>query len=229
MSIDKQNNKQKVQLTFGGCGGMYNYSLGVASVIQSNFSLDNVVFAGSSAGCFPAMLLALDLNIDELFESWNIPFLKEINSTWLGAVSNWNIIARKWSVRKLPEKAYKRLDGRFFVSHTNVDFHLRGARLSNSLVGNWENNSDLLDGLMASSFVPLFDIGKVTGIFRGKRIIDGAITNSWPLPLGKDVPSLIIKRDMWRDNNNSWLWPWTQEDWVREVVCVGKRRCVGES
>lgn len=217
------NEEDKVQLTFAGCGGMYNYSLGVASVIQSNFLIDNVIISGSSAGCFPAMLLALGLNIDYLFESWNIPFLQEVNSKWTGAFTNWNYLIRKWTIQQLPYDSYKKINGIFYVSHSNVKFSGCSYHLSNNLVSDWKSNQDLLDGVMASAFIPLFDFGKLTAVFREKRVIDGSVTNSYPLPLGEKVPSLVIKRDMWRPNKKSWLWCWTDEQWARQLFKWGKK------
>ena len=222
VSRDEDTAKErKVQLTFAGCGGMYNYALGVAAVIQSKFVLDNVVIAGSSAGCFPAMLLALGLDVRTLFESWNIPFLQEVNSKWMGALTNWNGIVRKWTMKQLPKDAYKRLNGRFHVSHSNVHFSRCSYSLSNNMVSDWQSNNDLLDGIIASSFIPLFDIGKMTMKFRGNRVIDGSFTNSYPLPLGENVPSLVIRRDMWRQNKKSWLWCWTDAEWARKQFAWG--------
>jgi hypothetical protein len=74
---------------------MYNYSLGVAAIIQKNFQLGpETVISGSSAGCFPALMVALNLDIEDMFESWNIPLLKEVNSYRFGALCHWNNAVR---------------------------------------------------------------------------------------------------------------------------------------
>lgn len=64
------------QLGFGGCGGMYNYFLGVASVLQEEFDLRDVIFSGVSAGCFPALVLALGMDVKEFFFKENIPLIE---------------------------------------------------------------------------------------------------------------------------------------------------------
>ncbi len=210
-----ENNQR--QLVFGGCGGMYHYMGGIASIIQENFDIGpETIISGSSAGCYPAMLLALDMNIDETFENWNVPFLQEINSHRLGALGKWNNVVKKWTTTQLPDNAFEKLSGRFHMSLTSFpDF-------KNHIVGEWSSNEDLIDGLMATTFIPIFDIGKLTARFRGKRFVDGSLTNSYPLPLGNDVPNCIINRTMWRDNNLSWLWCWSDEQWARKLFEWGK-------
>ena len=219
--IIPMNNNEKVkptiQLVFGGCGGMYNYNLGVASIIQKHFTLgSNVIISGASAGCFPAILSTLNMDIDDLFELWDIPFLREINSFKFGALCKWNKVVRKWIEPQLDEDSYQRANSRFYCSLTSVP------SFTNHIVSNWKNNQDLVDGILASCFLPIFDIGKLTANFRGRRYIDGSFTNSYPLPLGDKTPSFIIKRNMWRENNLSWLWCWSDEAWARKLFNWGK-------
>jgi len=212
--IKKSNKKQ---LVFAGCGGMYNYSLGVASVIQKNCNLDSdVVISGSSAGCFPAMLTALDMDIDDMFETWNVPFLNEVNTFSMGSFFHWNNTVRKHTLPKFSDNAYKSVNGRLYCSMTSFP------DLKNHIISDWKSNQDLLDGIMASSFVPLFDNGKLTSDFRNKKFIDGSVSNSEPLPLGEHIPSFIVKRDMWRQTNMIWLWCWSDEDWARKLYRWGK-------
>lgn len=68
------------QIGFGGCGGMYNYFLGVASVLQDEFDLSGVVYSGVSAGCFPAMVLALGLNAKEFFFKDNLCLIEHAST-----------------------------------------------------------------------------------------------------------------------------------------------------
>jgi hypothetical protein len=39
--------ENKKQVIFGGCGGLYNYFLGIASVLQEKYDLSNIIFGGS--------------------------------------------------------------------------------------------------------------------------------------------------------------------------------------
>ena len=88
------------------------------------------------------------------------------------------------------------------------------------IISNWENNKDLVNGIMASSFVPVFDKFKLTEKFRGNRYIDGYMSCPYPQPL-KDVPTFIIRINMWRDYKISWMWCWSDIEWSRQLFNWG--------
>jgi len=213
MSTDE---KIKKQLVFAGCGGMYHYILGIASVIQKNFVLGpEIIISCSSAGCFPALLLILDMDIDKMFESWNVPFLQEVYSLRLGALFHWNNIVRKWTLPKLDDTAFERANSRLYCSLTSFpDFN-------NHIITDWKSNQDLVDGIMASGFIPLFDICKLTATFRNRRFLDGSITNSSPVPFN-NIKSFTIKYNMWRQIETNWLWIWSDINWARKLYELGK-------
>ena len=214
-----ENKKYKRQLVFGGCGGMYNYFLGIALVIQENFKekLDDTLMTGTSGGCFPALLLSIDLDIDNTIKELNEPILNQVNKCRLGAFYNFNDISRKFSLEylnKLDENIYKKANGKLYCSLTHIP------SFQSHIISNWENNKDLVDGIMASSFVPLFDKFKLTEKFRGNRYIDGYMSCPYPQPL-KDVPTFIIRINMWRDYKISWMWCWSDIEWSRQLFNWG--------
>jgi hypothetical protein len=135
-----------VQLTFGGCGGMYNYFLGVAAVIQEEFELDNVLFSGASAGCFPALLLALGLDIEEEFNTFNVPLLDETRTHGMKALGTWIPLTRKHTLQRLDPNAYKIASRKCFFSATEVP------RLKNHLLTDFESNEDMVDSMCASGY-----------------------------------------------------------------------------
>ena len=213
--MNKNTFKQpSAQIIFGGCGGMYSYELGIASILQKEFDLNNVIYSAVSAGSFPATLMALNMDISILHKSWNLPFLKEVNSHYFGALGVWNNIVRKWTLPTLSLDAYKKCNSRLFLSMSSVNSFIYSPRLKNELISEWKSNEDLLDGIMASSFVPLFDIGKLTATFRNKRYIDGIMTDNCPKPFKtNDIPTLDIEYNMWRDMNYNWQWCWSSPEW----------------
>ena len=95
------------KIIFCGCGGLYNYSLGIAYILQkryfndiknsnnnfNNFKMSNnfknCKFVGISAGVYPALLLALNLNINTLFNTFNKEFLEQVSKCYMGALFNW--------------------------------------------------------------------------------------------------------------------------------------------
>lgn len=218
------------QIIFGGCGGMYNYCLGVAAIIQDHFGerdengriiIPGTVFSGSSAGCFPALVLALGLNVRELFETWNIPMLKDVRQSCLKALFRWNHIVREHTMQHLHDNAYSELSGIFNVSLTRV------YPWQNELVSNFLSNQDLLDAIMASAHIPFIFGTGVTTLFRGHRYIDGSITNSEPIhPNINQSASILVRYDRWRSVKMSWLWCSSNENWTRYQFQLGQNDAI---
>lgn len=207
------------QVAFGGCGGMFHYELGVASVIQENFDLEDTAFAGISAGTFPALLCALDMPIAKLVDTWGNAFIRKVRCHWSGVWFNWNTVVRRSTMAHLKEDDYEKLRGKYFVTMTSV----RGLSLEPTTIGDWKSNDDLLDGIMASAFIPIFDKWKLTATFRGKRYIDGTVAAKEPRFLDdQNVPRLVINYDMWRPVKKSWLWLSTDESWNRKLYALGR-------
>ena len=174
MSENNENKKYKRQLVFGGTGGMYNYSLGIASVIQENFKeeLKDTLITGTSGGCFSALVLSLDMDVQNILKELNEPILNEVNKCKLGAFYNFNDISRKFSLEylnKFDKNAYQKANGKLHCCMTDIP------SCKPHIISDWKSNKDLINGIMASSFVPLFDKFKLTEQFRGNRYIDGYI------------------------------------------------------
>ena len=212
--VNKED-KGKVQMIFGGCGGMFTYLLGVASTIQKHFELDNVIFSGSSGGIIPSILLALDFDVDYYFEKINIPMFEELNSYRFGCIGKLNNCFRNIFKKHLTDEGFEKIKNIYHVSLTNC------SNFENEIISGWKSKDDLLEGMLASSFIPIFDSNKLTYSFRGKKYIDGSLSNSYPIPFDH-LPSIVIKRDRWRKNNLNWLWIWTNPDWHRTLYNWGK-------
>ena len=112
------------QVTFSGCGGLYCYFFGVAAYIQRHYDTRHTAFAGASAGTFPALLLAA--NIDVLnFTSTQLGLLRDAGNTWRGApLYVWNAKTHAHMLDFLDSghgpEAYKRVCGRFYVSMSDL-------------------------------------------------------------------------------------------------------------
>lgn len=167
-----------VQISFAGCGGLYHYELGVAAVIQEHFDTSNTVVIGSSAGSFPGLLLALDYSVPELFECWNIPFIADTRTHLTMSCFNWNGLIRKWTPPNIKEGAYKKIQNRFYTALTSWPNFPSTAGMANVLKSNWRSNEDLLDGCMASAFIPCYSYFTASAQFRGQRYVDGSLTGT---------------------------------------------------
>ena len=98
--------ENKKQVIFGGCGGLYNYFLGIASVLQEKYDLSNIIFGGSQAGCFPAILLSNNINVNNFFTEIHNNFLDEVNQYKFGALGIWNHIVRDKINKILPDNTH---------------------------------------------------------------------------------------------------------------------------
>ena len=219
MTENNENKKYKRQLVFGGTGGMYNYSLGIASVIQENFKeeLKDTLITGTSGGCFSALVLSLDMDVQNILKELNEPILNEVNKCKLGAFYNFNDISRKFSLEylnKFDKNAYQKANGKLHCCMTDIP------SCKPHIISDWKSNKDLINGIMASSFVPLFDKFKLTEQFRGNRYIDGYMSCPYPQPL-KDVPTFIVRINMWRDYKISWFWCWSDIEWSMQLFNWG--------
>ncbi len=74
----------------------------------------------------------------------------------------------------LPADAAAIVSGRLFVSLTDLSFR-------NHLVSEFANREELADALACSCFIPAFSGYRVPR-FRGRRFLDGGLTNSLPAP-----------------------------------------------
>lgn len=219
-------NKYWRQITFGGCGGMYNYCLGIAAVIQDYLSerdeknrliIPGTLFSGSSAGCFPALILALGLPVRELFNIWNIPLLDEVNKSYFKSLFRWNNIVRKHTMTNLPSDAYMRVSNNLNISLTRV------RPWGNEMVSKFVSNKDLLDAIMASSHIPLIFGSGIMSKFRGEYYIDGSLTNSSPMyPNINPYASILVRYDRWRIIKKSWLWCSSNKEWARYQFKLGE-------
>ena len=162
-----------IHIRFGGAGGNYSYLLGVASILQKKFDLDDIKFSGASAGCTAAMLCALNIDIDNEFENMNIPMLQEIQTFKTKAFFNFLPTLKKHLLARLNQipQIYKTANNKLFCNLTHVP------SVENHLINKYNNNEDLVNCLMASGHIPLYN-NCLFHTFRNKYYIDGCLTNN---------------------------------------------------
>ncbi|OQR87486.1 Patatin like protein [Achlya hypogyna] len=204
-----------VQIGFGGCGGFYNYHLGIASVLQEHFDLTNCVFSGASAGCFPALVLALGLDVKSFFYGPNLTLVKDANEKTFYGLRDWIPLTKQHVLATLPPDAYARVDKKFFISITHVP------SLANELVTTWESNEDMVECILASGHVPIYT-NEVVKPYRGASYVDGCVSNNWPLPHGDEHPSKVFQIYHWRTVWPHWVLISTNTDWAQTQFAWGR-------
>ena len=211
------------KIIFCGCGGLYNYSLGVASVLQKRYFKNsnknnifkNTNFVGISAGVYPALLLALNLDIDILFNTFNREFLEEVNKCYLGALFNWYDYARIYTNKYIPEESYKISNLSIIITEINGIINFK-----NRTIDKWNNKKDFMDCIISSGFIPLF--GKFLFTYHNKKkCIDGSPTYNYNNYLDSDEV-LYIYPSKWRDNiKYSWYYCYTDITWAKQLYKWG--------
>ncbi|XP_015988085.2 patatin-like phospholipase domain-containing protein 4 isoform X1 [Rousettus aegyptiacus] len=176
-----------INLSFSACGFLGIYHLGAASALRRHGRklLEDVeAFAGASGGSLVAsVLLTAPEKIEECKE-FVFAFAEETRSQVFGAVTpGYDFMARlRREVESvLPPDAHEQAHSRLHVSVSNTKTR------ENVLVSSFSSREDLIQVLLASSFVPLF-AGLKPVQHRGQRWVDGGLTDSLPiLPVGRTV------------------------------------------
>ncbi|XP_037013457.2 patatin-like phospholipase domain-containing protein 4 isoform X1 [Artibeus jamaicensis] len=191
MHLEKPNvfqaRMKHINLSFAACGFLGIYHLGAASALCKHGQklLKNVkAFAGASAGSLAASVL---LTAPEKIEECNefiYQLAEEIRRQSLGAATpGYDFMARLRSGIEsiLPPDAHELAQHRLHVSITNTRTR------KNLLVSSFSSREDLIQVLLASSFIPVY-AGLRPVEYRGQKWVDGGLTNSLPiLPLGRTV------------------------------------------
>ncbi|XP_071076502.1 patatin-like phospholipase domain-containing protein 4 isoform X3 [Desmodus rotundus] len=176
-----------INLSFAACGFLGIYHLGAASALCKHGQklLRNVkAFAGASAGSLAAsVLLTAPEKIQECNE-FTYQFAEEIRRQSFGAATpGYDFMARLRSGIEsiLPPDAHELAQHRLHVSITNTRTR------ENLLVSSFSSREDLIQVLLASSFIPVY-AGLRPVEYRGRKWVDGGLTNSLPiLPVGRTV------------------------------------------
>ncbi len=180
-AINVPNGVREVDLVISG-GGLRGYFVTGASVVLHNIlkreDIKVARYAGASCGAWCAAFIAMGMST----RTWVETFLltqkvcsenpkKTIHTAYRDTVIPW-----LYRSKGIPDDAYKRCSGRCFISITRLT-----PLPVNEIVSEFKDNNDLLNCLMGSSAIPYFTESSLTGFFRGRRVLDGGITNNLPL------------------------------------------------
>ncbi|XP_071452365.1 1-acylglycerol-3-phosphate O-acyltransferase Pnpla3-like [Hetaerina americana] len=165
-----------MNLSFAGCGFLGIYHVGVAVCFKKyapHLLLEKI--SGASAGAIAACCLLCDLPLGEI-TSDVLRVVTEARSKTLGPFSpSFNVqnVLLEGLEKVLPEDAHIRVSGKLHISLTRV-YDGR-----NVIVSQFNSKEDLLQALLASSFIPMFS-GILPPRFHGVRYMDGGFSNNLP-------------------------------------------------
>lgn len=139
---------------------------------------------GASAGALVAAMLLAAPDKIESCEDFTYRFARSVRRQSLGAVTpgyDFMLELRKGIEDILPQDAHQRVEGRLHVSLT----HSKTRR--NHIVTSFGSRDELVQALLASSFVPFY-AGLKPVKFQGQTWIDGGFTDSLPImPEGRTI------------------------------------------
>eukprot|EP00092_Neocalanus_flemingeri_P041707 GFUD01045428.1.p1 GENE.GFUD01045428.1~~GFUD01045428.1.p1 ORF type:complete len:371 (-),score=64.19 GFUD01045428.1:84-1196(-) len=170
-------------ISFAGCGFIGIYHVGVSACLKTYAPqlLENKIL-GSSAGAMAAVALICDLSLEDMARSV-VTLANNASEKVLGPFSPsfdlHGVLKEGWD-RLLPDDVAQKASGRLHISMTKLSDR------SNLLVSEFFSKSDLLDALLASSFVPMMS-GWLPPRFRGDLVFDGGYSDNLPVLGGETI------------------------------------------
>lgn len=166
-----------MNLSFSGCGFLCVYHAGVAAAIKEYAPqlLQNKIL-GASAGSIVACGLITNVCISHATTTI-LKVVSQARSRTFGPLHpEFNLlgIVREELERILPPNAYEMCTGRLVISLTRWSDH------ENVVIQEYNSNSDLIDAIMCSCFIPLY-CGITPPKFRGVQYIDGGVSDNQPI------------------------------------------------
>jgi len=161
-------------ISFAGCGFLGIYHVGASACLKTYAPqlLENKLF-GASAGAMTAVALISGIPLEEMARH----VISLANNY---KVLSLNVSLKESMVNLLPDDIASKASGRLFISMTKVPVG------PNVLVSQFHSKSDLIDALLASSFVPVFS-GLYPPRFRGELMMDGGISDNLPVLTGQTI------------------------------------------
>ncbi|KAM0725451.1 Patatin-like phospholipase domain-containing protein 2 [Formica fusca] len=165
-----------MNLSFAGCGFLGIYHIGVAIGLKKyapHLPLNKL--SGASAGAMAACCLLCDMPLEETVNGV-LYMAHTARQHALGPLSpHFNVqdILLENLQKILPDDAHIRVNGKLHISLTRVYDR------KNVIVSQFNSKEDLLQALLATSFVPLYS-GLLPPRFHGIRYMDGGFSDNLP-------------------------------------------------
>ena len=150
-----------VEVIFSHAGSMFAYYLGIAEVLQK-YDLSDVVFSGTSGGCFPCILLNSKNDIREFFE--------DILNCVKTSKDSWENVIRDFLTEYLSEDDIEANKGKFTCKLTKLNDFFLPEKVK---VSKWTDKQDFVDCIVASCYVPIMCGNKFYIEYRDQKIVDG--------------------------------------------------------
>ncbi|XP_029172117.1 patatin-like phospholipase domain-containing protein 2 isoform X2 [Nylanderia fulva] len=164
-----------MNFSFAGGGFLGIYHVGVAIGLKKHVPHLLNKISGASAGAIAACCLLCDASLDTMNGVLHIA--REAQKHLLGAFTphfDLQLVLLETVEKLLPDDAHIRVNGKLHISLTRV--HDR----KNVIISQFDSREDLLQALLAASFVPVFS-GYLPPKYHGIRYMDGGFSDNLPM------------------------------------------------
>lgn len=208
-----------MHIRFNGAGGHYCYLLGIAKILQEYYNLDTVIFSAYSAGCIPALLLCLGLDIQTEINNINTPLIKKLQICTTKAYFNflpnleYTLLKR---FNNISNDIYLKANNKMYCNLTHIP------SFKNHIYNNYKNNEDLIKCTMASGHIPIYN-NTLLYTYNNKYYVDGGLApkiNSDCL-FKNDDRILEIKTNMFRKLSTSFIFISTDIEYSNSLYDLG--------
>ncbi|KAF8019467.1 hypothetical protein BT93_G0219 [Corymbia citriodora subsp. variegata] len=159
--------------SFSAAGHLFPYHLGAAQLlIEKGHIKETTPLAGSSSGAIVSVAIASGVSMEEALMATKVladDCRRRGTAFWLGAILC-DVLAKF-----LPEDAHTRCNGRVRIAVTEIL-----PKPSGLLVDQFDSKEDLINAVLASSFIPGYMAPQLATLFRDRLCIDGALTMFMP-------------------------------------------------
>ena len=163
-----------LSFSFSGSYWMLSYQLGAAQCLKDYIKphlLNDCIFLGSSSGSIIASLLALQVDLVQ-FKDYIISATVNHAQRFLGPVCSIEDIIRQYLEKNLPNDI-SCAQSRVYISLTSFP------SLQNKLANQFSSQKDLIDHIMASCYIPLYNETPVC--LDGQLYLNGMFSNNIPI------------------------------------------------
>ncbi len=128
-------------------------------------------------------------------------------------------MVRKHTIKYLPNNL-ERVNHRLHCHFAELESDNNIFSWNPKVVNNWDDKYDLMECLIASTFIPCFD-KKVFMNYRGKTCMDNFMLYN-QLPVSSNRIILEFTPNRWRNMNMNWVWCYTDPNWATTLYKWGQ-------
>ena len=198
-----------IEIIFSHSGGMFPYYLGIAEVLKE-YDLSDVVFSGTSGGCFAPIVLNSGRDPREIFGK----IINHIKSN-----GSWESVIKDFLNNEFTEEELLRNNNKLSVKLTKLNNFLLPEKVN---VDSWNSKYDFIECIGAACYVPILCGNKFYCEYRNNKTVDGFFAGTSELHVTSNQ-TLLFSTTKWRPFTPHWLLPCTDTDWLKNIYELGYR------